>query len=38
MFMEEKKNNQKLILVMAIGIPAIAASVVFLIWRNRKQS
>jgi hypothetical protein len=35
---KERENNQTLILVLAIGIPTIAASVIFLIWRNRKQS
>ncbi len=33
---KEKENNQKLILVLAIGIPAIAASVIFLMWRKQK--
>jgi len=35
---KEKENIQTLILVLAIGIPAIAASVIFLMWRNTKQS
>jgi len=35
---KEKENNQTLILVLAIGIPAIVASVTFLIWKNRQQS